>query len=370
MADVLFVSKAVTPPWNDSSKNLVRDLAGNLSRHTPIVMGRGSGDSPLGVGRVVDVYGAQSRPMFSPPLRDNMGVLAHLLWGPKADLWHFFFAPNRKSSAAGRFARTLRRVPSLHTICSLPAEELPLGRLLFADLNVVLSRNAYERFRAAGVADSALRIVPPSVPALPEPDAAERAALRRKLGLPSSAPIWIYPGDLEHGGGAEVALEAFASWNESDALLLMACRDKTAGADPERSRLREHARRWGIEDRVRWLGETPEIHDLLAASDFVVLPNRSGVAKMDYPLVALEAMALGRPVFLGSDTPAAELADAGAAVAVESQPDALASAITALGADEAARAALRRSARELLSTSFSPQRVAAAYERIYEELLA
>ena len=84
----------------------------------------------------------------------------------------------------------------------------------------------------------------------------------------------------------------------------------------------------------------------------------------------LEAMALGRPVLVGSGTPAAELADAGAAVAVEPQPDALASAITALGSDEAAHAALRRSARELLRTSFSPQRVAAAYERIYEELLA
>ncbi|MDH4281277.1 MAG: hypothetical protein OEV36_01370 [Myxococcales bacterium] len=39
MAQVLYVSKPVAPPWNDSSKNLVRDVAGHLRRHRPIVMG-------------------------------------------------------------------------------------------------------------------------------------------------------------------------------------------------------------------------------------------------------------------------------------------------------------------------------------------
>ena len=43
-ADVLFVSKPVAPPWNDSSKNLVRDLAGALrSVHGVTLSRRGTG---------------------------------------------------------------------------------------------------------------------------------------------------------------------------------------------------------------------------------------------------------------------------------------------------------------------------------------
>ena len=35
MARILMVSKPVAPPWNDSSKNLVRDVAGHLRGTAP-----------------------------------------------------------------------------------------------------------------------------------------------------------------------------------------------------------------------------------------------------------------------------------------------------------------------------------------------
>ena len=40
MRQVLFISKPVAPPWNDSSKNLVRDIAGHLRHYSPVLMGR------------------------------------------------------------------------------------------------------------------------------------------------------------------------------------------------------------------------------------------------------------------------------------------------------------------------------------------
>jgi glycosyltransferase involved in cell wall biosynthesis len=116
---------------------------------------------------------------------------------------------------------------------------------------------------------------------------------------------------LEFGGGAEITLQAFAAWNRPEAVLLMACRRKTPQADEALTRLVAHAKRWGIESQVRWVGETRDIHELLALSDFVVMVNRSAYAKMDYPLVALESMCLARPVLVGTGTPPAELAEDG-----------------------------------------------------------
>ncbi len=67
MPEVLFVSKPVAPPWNDSNKNLVRDLARGMTRYRPHVMvPRGADDvdaawlsaalAPIAGGaRVVDV---------------------------------------------------------------------------------------------------------------------------------------------------------------------------------------------------------------------------------------------------------------------------------------------------------------------------
>ncbi|MFA9470061.1 MAG: glycosyltransferase family 4 protein [Deltaproteobacteria bacterium] len=368
MAEVLFVSKPVAPPWNDSSKNLVRDIAGHLERHSPVLMGRPGQACPIDRGRVEAVYGAASEGGFAPSIRENLGVFRHLLLGRSVDLWHFFFAPNPKSSAAGRLAGAIRRVPSVHTVCSVPADTISVRRLLFADATVALSRSAYERFRQEGVSESALRVIPPSVPPLAEPTSDERRELRKKHDLPADAPIWIYPGDLEFGGGAEIALQGFAAWNRREATLLMACRRKTPQADEALARLRTQAKRWGIEPQVRWVGETRDIHELLALSDFVVMVNRTAYAKMDYPLVALESMCLGRPVLVGTGTPSAELAEDGGAVAVETNAEALAEAIEGLSADQAASAELRRQARELATSRFSPRAVAAAYELLYEEI--
>ncbi|KPK66322.1 MAG: hypothetical protein AMS21_02615 [Gemmatimonas sp. SG8_38_2] len=370
MAEVLFVSKPVAPPWNDSSKNLVRDIAGHLQRYSPVLMGRPNQASPIERGRVEAVYGAASSGGFAPSARENLGVLRHLLFGRSTDLWHFFFAPNLKTSSAGRLAGAIRRVPSVHTVCSVPTEGVGVRKLLFADSTVALSRSAYERFRQEGVSESALRVIPPSVPPLAEPTSLERAQLRKKHELPEAAAIWIYPGDLEFGGGAEIALQGFAAWNRLDSMLLMACRRKTSRADEAAFRLHAKAKQWGIGARVRWVGETQHIHELLAVSDFVVLANQTAYAKMDYPLVALESMCLARPVLVGKGTPAAELAEDGGAVAVETSGEALAEAIESLSADEASIRAVGRRARALAISKFSPQEVANAYELLYDEIHA
>ena len=119
---------------------------------------------------------------------------------------------------------------------------------------------------------------------------------------------------------------------------------------------------------MRWVGETREIHELLALSDFVVMVNETAYAKMDYPLVALEAMSLARPVLVGTGTPSEELAEEGGAVAVETGGEALATAIENLSADRSGLAKLGAKARALATSRFSPQEVAGAYELLYEEI--
>jgi phosphatidylinositol alpha-1,6-mannosyltransferase len=368
MAEVLFVSKPVAPPWNDSSKNLVRDVAANLRRHSPILMGREGQPNPIARGRIDPVYDKDVENRFAPGLRERFAVLRHLLWGRSGDLWHFFFAPNARSSAAGRFARRVRGVPTVHTACSMPMDDVPVKRLLFADVTVALSRASFERFVGDGIEPSALRRIPPCVPDLGEPTPERRSAFRKRHGLPESAAVWIYPGDLELGGGAEIAIEGFAAWGRPDAILLIACRDKTPAASDARAELAGLARRRGIDTQIRWVGETPQIHELLALSDFVLMVNRSHFGKMDYPLVSLESMSMARPVLVAEGTASAELAEGGGAVAVELSGEAVAAAVERLSGDRAAVDEIGRCGRALVTTELSPSRVAAEYESIYEEL--
>lgn len=370
MAEVLFVSKPVVPPWHDSSKNLVRTLASAMRRHQPLIMGRRDEGSALAGVTALPVY---RRPgAFAPGARDQVGVLTTLMASRRGAVWHFFFAPNLKSSTVGRWATRLRRRPTVHTVCSAPRQGAELERLLFADRTVVLSEATRRRLVEGGVAPASIARVPPAIEPLTALTEERRREVRRELDLPDG-PLYVFPGDLEFGSGGRIAIEALRA--RPEAHLVMACRAKTPAALEAERALRDQAQTWGLSSRITWVGETPRIHDLLGCADVVTLLSETLYAKMDYPLVLLEAMSLEVPVLVAEDTPAAELADGGGlaargAGALPVDAEALAAALGRLFADGDARAAAGRAGAAHVLGEHAPAAMAAAYEAIYDEVLA
>lgn len=369
MAHVLFVSKPVAPPWNDSSKNLVRDVASHMTRHQAIVMGPSGVSVSLGSAISDPVYPA-ARGKFAPGLVDNARVLRRLALGARHDLWHFFFAPNPRTSSVARITSGLRRQRTVQTVCSAPRDDLDPRTVLFAQRTIVLSRHTEQRLLNAGIAASTLVRIPPPAPRLNPLTETERVATRKHLGLPVDAPLVIFPGDLEFGTGAERSLRVVAQLDASlGACLVMACRAKTPRAKEEEQRVRALASELGVSDRTFWLGETPRILDLLGACDVVLLPSETLYAKMDLPLVLLEAMALARPVVVVTGVPSAELADHGGALALDADPTALTSAVAELLESQEKRHALGERAREVALQHYDPAVIASAYETVYDALL-
>jgi len=358
MATVLIVSKPLSPPWNDGSKNLARDVAEGMTRHTPHVIS--TEDSTWRPRRGSIVLTQNAARGFSPGPREQLKVLAHLGLGPRVGLWHFFFAPNPKTSTAARALLRLRRMKTVHTVCSRPRDLTRAARVLFADRTVVLSRATQAAFADAGLH---VERIPPCAPPLEVPTQAQRAEDRRALGLPVDAPLVVYPGDLEHGEGARRMLAAHAR-GRADEVLVMACRTKTPGAKEA-----ERALRRAAPERVIWLGETPHIHALLGAADVVALPSSDLYAKVDLPLVLLEAMRLARPVVVAEDAAAAEIAEGGAAVAVAPHADAVAAAIGDLLGDDAARRAQGERACVAARERYDARVMVAGYEALYDDLL-
>jgi len=365
---ILFVSKPLGSPWNDSSKNLVRDLALGLSRYDAVAFGRRGGPPSLGRARLEPLHPRERRG-FRPGLRENGRVLARLLLGARTDAWHFFFAPNAKTSSAARLLARTRRARTVQTVCSVPADGADLEQVLFGERVVVLSKHTERRFLAAGIARERLVRIAPAAPPLELPTPEQRRSTRRELGLPGERPLLLYPGDLEFGRAAALVLEAHAGLG-TEIELALACRVKTPRARGVEAELRERARALGTAERVHFLGETPRILELVAAADIVTLPSTVAYAKMDYPLVLLEAMALARPVVVATDTPAAELAEDGAALAVTPDEPTLAAHFGRLFGDAGEREALGRAARVAARERFGRERMAEAYELLYDGLLA
>src|SRR5690606_35281324 len=324
-------------PWNDSSKNLVRDLAGAMQRFEPVVMQARGAPHPLGRAEPTLIYRG-SRGRFAPGLAEQLPVLLRLLASRDEPIFHFFFAPNPRTSAVGRLAVGLKGRRSVHTVCSAPRRVEP--RALFADRTVVLSAHSERRLLEAGVPAARLVRIPPAVPQLELPSAPARAALRASLGTAEGQPLFLYAGDLEVGGGAQRVVEATLPMGPDGPLVILACRKKTPAAGALEAALAARVEDAGQGARYHFVGERADILALIAAADALLLPSTDLYAKMDYPLVVLEALALGRPAVVAAGTPAAELVDTGGVLAVGEGEGALREQLEALAADAALRARL------------------------------
>ena len=355
MREVLFVSKPVAPPWTDSNKNLVRALAHALTRYRARVL------VPRGIaldGIVCDdVYRAPGR--WAPALSANARVLLRLLAGRRADLWHFFFAPNPRTLQAGRLATRLRKVPAVHTIASAPDDLERIAPLLFADRVVTLSAHTRARLAACGVSSEC---IPPALGSVAcAPEAVDAA--RRRHALPEH--YVLYPGDLEYSDGAQTFVHAAALGR--DLGWVVAARPKSRAAGAALARVQDEARRLGA--RVTWLGELDDMHAVIAGAQVVALTANTLHAKMDYPLVLLEALALGVPIVVAAGTAAAELEASGGALSVPAgDGQALVRACESLAGDAARRATMGARGHAWVTEHCDPATVAAAYERVYDGL--
>lgn len=362
---VLFVSKPVVPPWNDGSKNLVRDVATHLVRTRPTIM-VAPGASPLG-GAVVEetVYGEIGA--FSPTLSANARVMARLLFGDPLDAWHFVFAPNTASSAAGWMAKRSRRASGwqglvVQTIASAPRSFRGVRRLLFGDVVVAQSEHTRGRMLGEGVPARDIRVIPPCAEAPRERSEADKRAARDALGIDAKAPLVVYPGDLEVStGAATVAAAAKRIVHEiPEARVVLACRRKTAGALAAEDALRASCAE--LEGRVHFAGDVDDMHGLLAAADVVAMPVDDLYGKVDIPLVVIEALALGKPLVLARGGPLesvdnARFVDPGDDAAVAEE------CLRALRGEVASEA---ERGKRLYAARFSPAVVAEAYEQIYD----
>lgn len=364
---ILMISKPIAPPWNDSSKNLVKDLASAGRRYSYRVL------APRGYQ--LPAPGVVSEPVYSdsgaytPALVQNARVMGRLLRRDDSVVTHFFFAPNLRSSMVARIALALRPRRTVQTVCSTPASFRHSASMLFADRVVVLSRHSQQRFLDAGVDPRRLVVILPGIQIPSVPDPAARRDARRRHGLPLDRPVVIYPGDYQFSSAAWTVARAILQLERPAATFVLACRIKQPASLEVERRVRDLLGRGGALPRVRMLREVDDMPGLLTACDLCLLPAESLYAKMDLPLVLLEAMARGVGVVVADRPPLNELARDGGALTVPAEdPWALASVVRQLLDHPDRLRELGQRAREVAAMHHDIKSVSQLHEDLYQEM--
>lgn len=179
----------------------------------------------------------------------------------------------------------------------------------------------------------------------------EKKQLRSELSIPESGRIILFMGRLVPEKGLDVLLEAFRALDFNDAYLVL------AGTGPLLQDLKEHARKLGITDHIRFPGhiavdETPEYYSI---ADLVVLPSvTTPLFKEPWGLTLNEAMNQGVPVIASDAVGAAQggLVQDGVNGLIVPEGDfrTLAEAMRMILGDDALHAAMAQSTRERVKT--------------------
>lgn len=267
--------------------------------------------------------------------QDRVVVTVHT-GGLLGEMWE-----HRRSPLRGIRRAILRRADAFTGVTAETARELTAFVRPAGPVRVIPNFVDLARFRPPG-------------------DAAERAALRARLGLPDG-PLGVFVGRLNPVKNLDLVLEALALLGEA------APGFAVVGHGPEAARLRRQADEWGLGGRVRFVGAQSNVEEFLRAADCFVLPSVSeGI-----PLALLEAMATALPVVVTAVGGLAELVrDGETGLSVPSQDaKALGQALARVLGDGRLAERLGRGARAWVEAHVSPGRVVEQYLDLYREVL-
>ncbi len=273
-------------------------------------------------------------------------------------------------------ARRVRRPAVIHTLHGIhylhyrnPALkrgliflERRLARL--TDTLVVVSEaDERQAIRLRLAASEKIRLVRNGV-AWPGPPAGfDPAAKRRELGF-GKGPLVGAISRLHRQKGLIHFVRAAALFGA----LLPEAAVAVVGGGPLRESLEKEARKWGVGDRFRFLGERTDAPEILACFDVFVLPSLwEGL-----PYALVEAAAAGRPIAATAIDGVLEVVRDGETglLVPPADPEALSGAILRLLGDAELAGKLGHAAREAIPPRFGMDRMIREMSALYRESAA
>lgn len=314
-----------------------------------------------------------SYPLFRHPpyLLAMASKMAEVAETAGLDLFHVHYAiPHTISAGLAREILRRRDMPivtTLHgtdiTIVGRRPAYFPVVQFALRDSDGVtaVSRWLADETRAVFGHDGSIEVIPNFV----DPERFRPGAtgeVRERFARPDER-VLVHVSNFRPVKNAPDVVRVFARVaREMPARLLM------VGDGPEVARCREVAAELGVAERVKFLGETPEVARVLACADLFLLPS----AHESFGLAALEAMACGVPVIGTRAGGLPEVVKDGETGHLfgPGDVDGMARAAVELLSNDSRLSPMREAARARVIERFTSGEIVPRYEAFYEKVLA
>ncbi|MGD2279093.1 MAG: glycosyltransferase family 4 protein [Candidatus Omnitrophota bacterium] len=360
------VSRSVEPPWDEASRNLVRDIVLRVEGKNFHILTSGAG-----IAEEKDVF---SRKVYSSRRHDLLQKTRLLLFLIKNraefDLYHFCFTPEPVTSfLIKRIVGGKKKVQSIPYLTPR-AKGKAVKDLIYSEAVTVTSRRTRDILEKSGI--KGVRVVYPGIDTDLFSPKGDREQARKIFLMPEGFNV-LWAGDLASEKVVHAMFDIIRKTclDEKDINFVIAARIKGREDMGRKSALRKKLAGTGLKDRVVFLDTIERMDQLMAASDLFIYPFFDGFRrKIDIPYVIVEAMASGLPVVISDKEPINEVIVEGAGLAVkEESAEAFSDRIKFLFKNADLRGELGRKNRKAALRHFNVNENVKEFGEIYESLL-
>ena len=203
-------------------------------------------------------------------------------------------------------------------------------------------------------------------------DKFDKDALRRKYSFNPKTPILLFVGNFSKTKNMECVLIAFKKFlaKHPEARLIVTTELHIARFSEREQYLQRLINDLGIAENLIFPGVTDDMPQLMQLSDVLIAPFRDSDGPSDYYLAALEAMAVGTPVFVSPRGGMKEVIDGKNGWFIDpEQPEQVFNELERFFAHPAAGMEMGVEAARYIRSNFSPSLVERKVKEVYLEVL-
>jgi glycosyltransferase involved in cell wall biosynthesis len=367
---ILFVTRPLSPPWDEASKNFAFDLAKNVKNHTiTILVDKEVAHVPPHIIQE-KIY---TKNDFS--IIQKFHLVRYLLTHAKNfDVIHLLFTPTKVNSWLMQKILGNKNVKIVQTIATVRDDlytKKDLKEMFFGNALVTYSQWAQNKLKNIGFTNA--RHIYPGINLSRYTPSEKKSSLMRKWQIDPTDKIITYPGEFTRLGATDLIIDAFIDlWEDvSNAHIkyLCACRIKNASDAQKKQELIQKLKNVGHADKVIFTDTFEDMNAVYNLSDIIIFPVTTMRGKFDVPLAMIEPYACKKPVITSDLSLFKEFSSPAInAIIPKANSTALKNMILELLNDPEKRKILGENAYTFAHETFNIHKIARSYENIYEKL--
>jgi len=364
---ILMVSRPIGPPWDEASRNMVRDITAILKEYRFHILTSCSRDRDEGNIVSEKVYSSRKNTLLQ-----KMRLLLYLAANRKSfDLYHFCFTPEPLTSFLSKLLiKKDRKIWSVPYISSSMSKRTLKALGINTSAITVTSEYTKEILKRESIDN--IELIYPGIDLKRFRPADDTKKLKEKLGITGNFNI-LYAGDLTTDSAATAIKSIIKETiqNRQDASFVITSRIKKRADMARRREFNNSLARAGLGKKVLFMDRVEDMAQLIKACEVLIYPWFEGFdKKIDIPYVVVEAMACGKPVLISDKRPLKEALKGEAGIAVKADtPHGFSKAIIELLRDERLARSIGSRNRQVAEEYFDIRKNVRAFASLYNAIL-